>query len=203
MQMIDIPQILSEFFSPLGVWGLLICIFILFYIDAIIFPTLPELFTVLVFLTPTAIPIELFAVLILMTIAVAEVLGLTTLYLAIKRARIPKRIENGVIRYQRFLICPDERMILINRLAPTLPFLGAFVAICHWSYRKAIFYTLLGGIAKYGIILAASGAFIAYMERGMATAATLIMVVIVIALSFIASAIRRKRMGASDAHRPA
>jgi len=203
MQMIDLPQLISDIFSPLGMWGLLICVFLLFYIDAIVFPTLPELFAVLVFLTPTELPVSMYGLLILLIIAVAEVAGLTTLFLVVRRARVPAWIRNGVIRYQKFLICPDERMILVNRIAPTLPFLGAFVAICRWSYKKAVIYTLVGGMVKYGLILAASSAFIAYMERGTATVATLALVIIVLALSFVASTIRKRRLEASNAHRPA
>ncbi len=204
--MFDLTQFLQEMLSPLGTLGLLLTIFMLFYIDAIVFPTLPELFTVVIFLGVTAtakawfgIPPELwFGILVLIFIAAAEVLGLTTLYLIIKRAKVPGRIELIVRQYQRFLIYPDERMILLNRIAPVLPFLGAFVAICNWSYKKSVAFTIIGGAMKYGLILFASGAFIAYLDSGTAIVATLALVIGVLLISFILSYYRKKKVDKSN-----
>ncbi len=189
--MTDVGQMVFDFFSPFGPWGMLACIFVLFYVDAIVFPTVPELFTVIIFM---AIPELWFGLTILGTIAVAEVLGLSTLYIVVRRIKVPRRIEGAVKRYRRFLVVGDERIILVNRVAPVIPFIGAFVAICNWSFRKAIAYTLAGGMAKYGIILALSGVFFAYLQTGMAQTVTIIMILVIIAISFVFSYIRSRKM---------
>ncbi len=178
---------------------MLACIFIIFYIDAIIFPTLPELFAVIIFM---AIPEAWFGLAILATIAVAEVLGLTTLYLVVKKIRVPQMIEKAVCRYRDFLMFRDERMILVNRIAPILPFLGAFVCLCNWSYRRSLAYTLVGGMVKYGVIIALSGAFFAYFSSGTAQTVTIVMILMIIAVSLVISFSRRRKMRKKDENCP-
>jgi hypothetical protein len=192
--MADITSIIISIFNPTNVVGGLICIFLLFYIDAIIFPTLPELFTVGIFASQTQIGTLWFGLLILGTVALSEVLGFCTLYYVVKKVRVPRLIQRGVDKFQSFLIYPDERMILINRVAPIVPFLGAFASICNWSLRKSLKYVLIGGLLKYGLILLASGLFIEYWARGTATIVVLTLVIGVIIASFIASYYRRKKM---------
>ena len=192
--MADITSIIISIFNPTNVVGGLICIFLLFYIDAIIFPTLPELFTVGIFASQTQIGTLWFGLLILGTVAISEVLGFCTLYYVVKKVRVPRLIQRGVDKFQSFLIYPDERMILINRVAPIVPFLGAFASICNWSLRKSLKYVLIGGFLKYGLILLASGLFIEYWARGTATIVVITLVIGVIVASFIASYYRRKKM---------
>jgi membrane protein YqaA with SNARE-associated domain len=192
--MADITSIIIGIFNPTTVVGGLICIFLLFYIDAIIFPTVPELFTVGIYASQDQIGTLPFGLLILGTVAASEVLGFCTLYYVVRKVRVPKLIQKGVDKFQAFLIYPDERMILVNRVAPIVPFLGAFASICHWNLRKSIKYVLIGGMAKYGLILLASGLFIAYWDRGTATIVVLVLVIGVIIASFIASYHRKKRM---------
>jgi membrane protein YqaA with SNARE-associated domain len=194
--MFSVGEAFYGLFSPLGLAGWLICVFLLFYIDAIVFPTLPELFVVLFFMAGhDTMPDWALWSLFVLTIAVAEVLGLTTLYLVIRRVRVPPKIASAVERYRRFLLCTDERMILLNRVAPILPFIGAFVAICNWSFRRSVFYLVLGGTLKYGLILAASSYFLTYFEKGLAADFTLLMVIAIMAISFIVSTYRKRRAG--------
>ncbi|NLX47336.1 MAG: hypothetical protein GXY70_04105 [Euryarchaeota archaeon] len=192
--MFSVGEAFYTLFSPMGLAGWLLCTFLLFYIDAIVFPTLPELFVVLFFIAGygTMPDWALWSVFVAV-IAVAEVLGLTTLYLVVKRLRVPPKISEVVGRYRRFLLIQDERMILLNRVAPILPFTGAFVALSGWSYRRSVSYLVLGGVVKYGSILAASNYFLLYMEKGMAVDVTLFMVVTIIVLSFLASTYRKRR----------
>jgi membrane protein DedA with SNARE-associated domain len=192
--MADITSIIISIFNPTNVVGGLMCIFLLFYIDAVILPTLPELFTIGIFASQTQIGTLPFGLLILGTIAVSEILGFCTLYYLVKKVRVPKIIQRGVDKFDAFLICPDERMILVNRIAPILPFLGAFASMCHWSLRRSLKYVFIGGMVKYGLILLASGLFIEYWARGPATAVVFIMITVVIIVSFIASYFRRKRV---------
>ncbi len=192
--MFSIGEAFYTLFSPMGLAGWLLCTFLLFYIDAIVFPTVPELFVVLFFVAGYgSMPDWALWSLFVAVIAVAEVLGLTTLYLVVKRLRVPAKISNVVDRYRRFLLLQDERMILLNRIAPILPFTGAFVALSGWSYRRSLAYLVLGGTVKYGLILAASNYFLIYMEKGMAADVTLVMVMAIIVLSFLASAYRKRK----------
>ncbi|HSV42104.1 MAG TPA: hypothetical protein VLH13_01670, partial [Methanomassiliicoccales archaeon] len=163
--MTDIGQWLIDLFGSLGPGGLLVAIFLLFYIDAILIPTLPEVFTILIFATNPTLE---FAIEILAVIAIAELLGLTTLYVVVKRLHVPKKIQSALDRYTKLLIVKDEKIIILNRLAPVLPFMGAFAAVCHWSYRRCVAYTLIGGMVKYGIILALGGILFAYLSSDMA-----------------------------------
>ncbi len=201
--MVDIGQEIYHFFSGLGLLGWLIAIFILFYIDAIIFPTLPELITVIIFMAGIQTTSAwVLGISILVTIAIAEFAGLTTLYLIVKKVKIPSMIRRAVCKYQDFLIVRDERIILVNRIAPVLPFLGAFVAILDWSYRKSVVYTLIGGILKYGLILLLSSWFFEFLSKGMAEQVTLAMVIGILAASFALSIIRRRRMKRENANCP-
>lgn len=202
--MTDMGTMVYELFQPLGLWGGLVCIFVLFYIDAILFPTVPELFTVIIFTTVPISPgpsLVMYAGGVLLTIVVAEIAGVMTLYLIVMRARLPDRICNIVRRYQAFLFCQDERMILINRIAPVVPFLGAFIALTHWQLRRSLIYVVVGGVLKYGIILALSGLFVVYFAQGTARMATMIMVILIILISVIVSYYRKRR--ADDACRTA
>ncbi|NLI74225.1 MAG: hypothetical protein GX369_05600, partial [Euryarchaeota archaeon] len=166
MSDIGIGYIISELFGPLGAIGGILCILLLFFIDAVVFPTLPELFTVLIFMQGYGLePIHL-GLLLLAAIAVGEVLGLLTLYGIVRKLRVPARLQNIITGYRDFLICQDERMILVNRVAPVLPFMGAFVAICRWDLRRSIAYLLIGGMVKYGAILLLSGFFLTFLEEG-------------------------------------
>lgn len=194
--MADIGQSILDLFAGLGLVGWLLAIFLIFYIDAILFPTLPELFVIIIFFAGQGtIPDLEFAVLILITIAIAETMGVLTLYSLVSRIRIPPRMEKAIHKYRDFLLVRDERMILINRIAPILPFLGAFVAICKWNLRKTLTYTVIGGTIKYGLIIAMAGSLVYYFEAGIARTVTVVIVLIIIVVSFILSYYRKKKLG--------
>ncbi len=192
--MADITSIITGIFDPTRVVGGLICIFLLFYIDAILFPTVPELFTVGIFAAQTEISNLWFGSLILATIAISEVLGFFTLYYVVRKVRVPKLVQRGVDKFRDFLFCHDEKLILVNRVAPVVPFLGAFASICNWSLRKSLTYVLIGGLVKYGLILLASTLFLEYWDRETATVVVLALVIGVIIVSFVASYFRRKKI---------
>jgi membrane protein DedA with SNARE-associated domain len=201
--MVDIGQEVFQFFSGLGILGWLAAIFILFYIDAIIFPTLPELITVIIFIAGLQTNSAwVLGILIIVTIAIAEFAGLTTLYLIVKKLKVPKMIRRVVCKYRDFLIVKDERIILVNRVAPVLPFLGAFVALLDWSFRKSVAYTLIGGVVKYGLILLLSGWFFEFLSEGTAEQITMAMVIGILVVSFALAMIRRRRMKRENANCP-
>jgi hypothetical protein len=194
--MADVGQSIVDLFSGIGLVGLLLSVFFIFYIDAILFPTVPELFVILIFFAGEGLLPDLqFAVLILITIALAETAGVLTLWAVISKLTIPARIERVIHKYRDFLLVRDERMILVNRIAPILPFTGAFVAICRWDIKKTLLYTVIGGTMKYGFILALAGWLLYYFETGVARTVTLVFVVAIIVTSFVLAYYRKKKMG--------
>ena len=68
----------------------------------------------------------------------AIVIGNTSLYLLVKRIGMPHFIEKAMITYSKIMPSKDERMLLINRIAPVLPYTGAFIAVNCWDYKKAM-----------------------------------------------------------------
>lgn len=199
--MSDVGSALWGLFEPLGPWGGLIFIFLLFFIDAILIPTLPELFVVLVLLAQdhggTGEWLVMYGVLMLVTIMLAEIVGVMTLYTIIKNAKLGRyreKIGRAVEKYRNFLLVQDERMILLNRIAPILPFLGGFIALSSWDLRKSIVYVMIGGALKYGIILMLSGFFLAYFSQDIAQTVTMIMIICILAASFIVSCIRKRKV---------
>ena len=190
--MFDIGQTIFQSLQPLGTEGLLLCVFLLFFIEAIVFPTLPELFAVIIFMVQ---PTVAFALLVLATIGAAEILGTSTLYFIIKKVRIPARIHSAADKYCDMLLVKNERIVLLNRVAPVLPFMGAFAAICNWDFQKVLAYTFIGGMIKYGTILAMSSLFFTYMSTGMAETVTMALVIGVIGISLTFSVIKNRKEG--------
>lgn len=181
-----------NFFSGLGTAGMIIALLLIFIVDATIFPALPELFAVIIFLSAPVLDLGWAAVVIVIAL-IGEVIGNTTLYLIAKKAKIPKRLEKIMNKYVNFLLIKDEKIILVNRVAPVIPFVGAFIAACKWSYKKSITYMVSGGIAKYSFLLILVGAFNVMWTRELATNVTIVMVIIMIAISATASLIYRRK----------
>lgn len=189
----SVSSILFGIFSDMGDAGIVLCIFVLFLIDAFAFPTLPELFMVLGF---SAHPGPWFGAVLLLTAMTAEMIGVLSLYLLVSRIRVPERISKVANRYIGFLLVNDERIILVNRVAPMIPFLGAFIAMVDgWNVRKCLAYNALGCLLKYGTILIANGFFIDYLGSDEAQTVTLVFIIAVIAASFAASFFRKRREG--------
>ncbi len=167
--------------------------FLIFLIDAIVFPALPEVFFILGFdYNPTPV----FGVLLILMAVVAELVGVFSLYFIVKHIRVPKKISFMVDRYVNFLLVSDEKVMLINRIAPMIPFAGAFIALVNtWNPRKCALYIVIGCILKYGVILLASSFFYSYFSGDTALKVTVCFVIIILAVSFVASYIRKKRTG--------
>lgn len=183
-------------FDGLGEPGVLMCILILFFIDAVIFPTLPEVFFLLGF---DHDPTVLFGCELLLVAIIGELAGIFLLYYVVKHVRVPTRIARIAQKYIDFLVVSDERIILINRVAPMIPFLGAFIAIIDtWQPSKCAFYIVLGCVLKYGIIMLASSFFYGYFGSDTAQTVMLAVIVAVIVISFVASYVKKKRSGLSE-----
>lgn len=183
-------EALIELFSSLGFFGGLTAIFLIFYFDAMIIPLLPELFAVLIF---QANPVWEWGILILVVAEVGEVLGNSTLYYAAKNIGLPGFMKRAMNKYVKFLVLKDERLILSNRIAPTVPFVGAFIAACEWDFKKSITYVAVGGLVKYSFLLSIVAAFNVAYPRDMAQNMTLIMIIVFIVVSGVLALIKSRR----------
>ena len=182
-----------DVFGPHGAIGIAIVIFLIFYIDAVFFPTLPEIFFIIGFMYD---PTPAWGITILIIASLAEAAGLSTLYFVVEKLGVPERIKNIADMYADFLIVSDEKMLLVNRVAPMLPFAGAFVSLIHsWTLKRALIYNFIGCYLKYGIILLFANFFYTYFGSSEAQLYTIIFVLIVMALSIIASFIKKRKAG--------
>ena len=193
---INIGQVIYDLFGDNGDLGVLLCIFLIFLLDALLVPTLPELFFILGFMAGAEhnTPIVFGCELLLMAI-LAELVGILSLYYVVKHIRIPKKIERLVDTYTKFLVMGDERLLLLNRIAPMIPFAGAFIAIAKWDLKKSIFYIVLGCVLKYGVIMLLSNMFLDFFSSDQAQLFMIIMIVVVIAVSMVLSIVVKKRHG--------
>ena len=183
-------------FGPYGYIGILVFIFLLFYIDSLIFPTLPEVFFILSFMYD---PTPYWGMILLLVGAVAEFAGVTSLYLVVERIRVPERIRSVADKYSKFLILNDDRMILVNRVAPVMPFTGAFISLIEsWEIKRAWFYLILGYVLKYGAILLFANFFFAFFSGPQAEVLSIVMIIIVMAVSLFMAYRKKKREGLSQ-----
>ena len=180
-------------FGPVGLVGALFCIFV---IDSMIFPVLPDFFLLVIYATN---PQEMGWAGVLFAVAVGgSFTGNTLLYLAVKRFSPPAIIQRAMRKYADLLIFTDERILLVNRVAPVLPYTGAFIAINRWDYSKSMQYIVGGAAAKFGMLLVLSRTFYSLFEKGVAQTATLSLIVITILISLAASAYEKQRLRKRD-----
>lgn len=200
--MVSLGEWLSGVFAFLGPAGTLLALYLAFVLDAAIFPTLPELIFVLsyAYRPPTWDPVAWAALLLGMALA-GEATGNTAMYawvrkLLVDRGRMPRWLENAMRRWTDFLLVRDERIILVNRVAPVVPFAGAFIATLGWSFRRSLVYVVVGAAAKYAFLLGLV-AYLGYAyNRDTATTITVVAVIVVLAVSLTASVLYRRRTGA-------
>lgn len=186
-----IGDVLFGIFGADGGWGVVLCIFLIFFIDALLFPTLPELFFILGFSYDPSIE---FGLLLLGAAVIAEWIGIFSLYYITEHIRIPQKVTRVVGKYKDFLLVSDERLLLLNRIAPTVPFAGAFISIVKWDLKKSWFYITVGCILKYGVIMLLSDQMYKYYAES-ATTMTIVMLVVILAVSFVLSYVVKKRKG--------
>ena len=192
--MFNISEWMLDVFGPYGMIGIIVFVMLIFFIDAVLFPTLPEMFFIIGFMyMPDNI---MFGVTLLVAASIGEVLGITLLYVVIECIRMPERIKKVADRYVNFLMVSDERIFLVNRFAPMIPFAGAFISIIDkWQFRKCMFYIIFGCYLKYGIILLFSSFFYLFFSGDMAQTFSIIMIFTVIVVSFIFSFYKKKKTG--------
>ncbi len=186
---------LFGWFQGYGLFYALLGLFIIQVIDATIFPALPELFATLAFMMD---PTLTWGILVLVTTCLAEVTGNSLLYALVKRKNLPDFIQKAMKKWTEFIFVKDERIILINRIAPVVPFLGAFIATCEWNYKKSMLYLVLGGLAKYGALLTLIGMLNYQFDPDTAQFYSILAIIIIIGLSFVSSFLYRKKLENDD-----
>jgi len=180
-----------SFFSNFGYEGMLLALFFIFIIDSMFFPMVPEFFLLVIYSTS---PSFKWGIALILIAAIAIFFGNTLLYIIVKKFGMPYFIEKLMKKYSSMMVTQDEKMLLINRIAPVLPYTGAFIAVNEWSYKKSIVYILAGGIAKFSFLVMLSGFFYALFEKGVAQKATFCLIIITIALGIVLSYIRKRKI---------
>jgi hypothetical protein len=201
--MATLDEFLAALFGSLGPAGSLVALLLIFAVDAAFFPALPEVWIVVTFTyRPEVLDPAVWAGLLLAVAIAGDLLGTTALYGAVRRwvvrrRRMPRWLERAMQKWTSFLIVRDERVILMNRAVPVVPMVGAFIATLGWDYPRSMGYVAVGGLAKYAVLLYIVFAIGVAYDLATARSITLLLVVSVVAVSFVASAWRRRRIGAS------
>ncbi len=201
--MASVADWLYGLFGFLGAAGTLIALFLVFVVDAAVVPALPELAVVLSYLyrAPGTDPIVWASLLLVMAVA-GEVVGNTIMFLWVRklvvdRGHLPRVVDRMMKGWTRVLLVRDERIILVNRIAPVLPFVGAFIAVVGWSYRKSVAYIVVGAAAKYSLLLVLVGYLGIAYDPNTATLITVAAVLALVAASVVASLVLRRRAAPS------
>ncbi len=111
-----------------------------------------------------------------------------------KRDKTPGIIQRAMQKWTSFLAVKDERLILVNRIAPAVPLTGAFIAVCGWDLKRSLGYVLLGGAAKYALLLGIAAVLGITLSPDTGRWATLVAVVVLVAASLVAGQVRKRRM---------
>lgn len=187
-------------FTFLGPAGTLVALFAIFVVDATLVPSVPEFFAVMFFASGNVwalAPIG-WAGLILAAAVGGELVGNAILYTAFHRGlvradRMPRWLSRAMRGWINFLLVRDERIILVNRIVPAVPMVGAFIATLGWDVRRSFAYIAAGGVAKYAVLLTLAGAFGVVFPADVAQLYTLVFVVAFVLVSASVSlAFRRK-----------
>jgi hypothetical protein len=178
-----------DFFSSFGLLGMVLTLYILSILDSVALPTLPDIFAIFIFLGDVSWD---WGLIVLAVAILGDITGDSLLYVFVKKVKVPGKVEKFSKKYVEFLVVSDERLILLNRIAPVMPFTGAFIAMLEWNYRKSMFYIFIGGIAKYGGLFILVGMFNVMWTEGTAQFVSIIMVLATVAISLAASYLYRK-----------
>ncbi|HYM39800.1 MAG TPA: hypothetical protein VEY12_06625 [Thermoplasmata archaeon] len=200
--MASVADWLYGLFGFLGPAGTLLALFLVFVIDAAVVPALPELAVVLSFLyrKPGTDPLGWGVLLLAMAIG-GEVVGNTVMFLWVRklvvdRGHLPKFLERLMKGWTQLMLVRDERIILLNRIAPVVPFVGAFIAVVGWNYPKSLAFIVVGAAAKYVLLLLLVGYLGVVYDPNTATLLTVAAVVVLVGVSLGASLLVRRRMAA-------
>jgi hypothetical protein len=178
-------------FASLGEPGLLVALAVIIWIDGVAFPTFPEFWLIWIFgVHPDSV---VWGIALVVVSTSAALLGNLTLYGLVKMARLPGWIQRRMKQYTNFLIVKDERLILINKIAPIVPYTGAFMAVCGWNLRRCIVYAAAGGSAKTSVILLISWASYDALKEEIAPWIAMAAIAVMMVASFVSSVLYRRK----------
>ncbi len=183
-------------FTGGNIYLLLIGSFLIFYLDAMVPTMLPEIL-ILTFIgtKPDDMSTFIWLLLLLCMANLGDVSGNYTIYLLFKKwGWFHKKVSVKLKKYVGFLLVKDEKLILLNRVAPALPMCGVFMAACEWDIKKSLFYIYLGGLIKYSIILIIFGLLDWLYNPDIAFWITLISVIVFLIPSFYLGRRKQKRL---------
>lgn len=182
---------MGEFWSFVDANPLLVLV-AAFTLDSLGIPSVPEITTLLVF---SVRPTLAWAATILAIVVAVEVVAGWLLYAAVRRFGLPPWLSRLMQRYSGALVVNDERLLLVNRIFPVLPFAAAFIHVGGWRVRRAFAFVALGSFVKYGVLLLFSGIAFAYLESWWARAVSLGGVVLFMAASWLVARRRPRARG--------
>ncbi len=191
-----IGEDIISLFSSLGNLGMLLALTVIIVIDGTWFPTLPEVWIVFIF--GANADSFTWGLLVILVATAASLVGNFTLYSLVKLAKPPKWIRKAMNKYTEFLIVSDERLLLLNRLAPLVPYTGAFMAVCDWNIKRCAKYLVMGALAKFSAVVALCWLSYDNIRQELAPWVALGAVAVVIALSVIASLVYKRRHGLKE-----
>lgn len=188
-----IGEDIISLFASLGDGGMLIAIAVIILIDGVGFPTIPEVWIVFIFgANPDSL---IWGTALVLVASLSSLLGNFALYKLVKIAKLPTWIQRKMRQYTNFLIVKDERLLLLNRIAPVIPYTGAFIAACGWNLKRSAVYLFFGAIGKFSVIVILSWLSFDNLREDVAPWVSIGFVAVMLATSLIISVIYRKRMG--------
>jgi membrane protein DedA with SNARE-associated domain len=188
-----IGQDIIGLFAVLGDAGMLLAMAVIILVDGVGFPTLPEVWMVFIFgAHPDSFAWGAFLVLVC---TLASLAGNFTLYSFVKLVKVPHRVERIMKRYLNFIIVHDERVLLLNRAAPILPYTGAFMAVSNWDIKKCAIYLFIGAMAKSSLVVVIAWLSFDNLRAEVAPWVSLGLVLTVLLVSLTVSLIYKKRVG--------
>ena len=189
--MLGIGQDIIDVFSGMGDVGMLIAFAVIIWIDGTASPTLPEVWMIFIF--GVHADSFMWGAAVVLVASVASLAGNFTLYYLVKAAKLPKRVQKAMKAYTNWLILKDERLLILNRFAPLIPYTGAFIAACNWNLKKCAVYIFTSAIAKFSFYIVIIWFSFESLEDDIAPWVSLAIVAVVILASVIASVWYRKK----------
>lgn len=188
-----IGEDIISLFAALGDGGMLLALAVIILIDGVGFPTIPEIWIVFIFgANPDSL---VWGVALVLVASLSSLLGNFALYKLVRIAKLPAWIQRKMRQYTNFLIVKDERLLLLNRIAPVIPYTGAFIAACGWNLKRSAVYLFSGAIGKFTVIVILSWLSFDNLREDVAPWVSIGFVVILLAASLVVSFIYRKRIG--------
>lgn len=189
--MLDVGQSIIDLFSGLGDIGMLLAITVIIWIDGTAFPTLPEAWMVFIFgVHPDSF---VWGATLVLVASFASLLGTFTLYSLVKVAKLPGWIQRAMRRYTNWLILKDERLLLLNRFAPLIPYTGAFMAVCNWNLRKCAVYLISSAVVKFSVYIVIFWLSFESLKEEVAPWVSLAVVAVVVTASIISSILYKRK----------